>query len=285
MKKQVIKTVIDTLLYFVGCFIYSSAVTMFISANKISPGGLTGIATALNYLFKIPSGIMLFALNVPILIVGYKKLGGFFIAKTAAVTVILSFSLSVTDAFLPSFEIDKILAAVFGGILMGAGLSIIMLRGASTGGVDIPAKLINRRYRHLTVGRIILIIDAIVIALAALVYRNIESALYSVIALYASSRVMDIVLYGADKGKMVYIVTKNPKAVCKDINQRLRRGVTVINAKGGYTGEERALLLCTVRRHEVAGIYETVENYDRKAFIVVADAGEIIGEGFKDFSY
>lgn len=257
---------------------------MFISSNQISPGGLTGIATALNFLFGLPSGFLLFILNIPILIIGYKNFGLSFIAKTAGVTVILSLSLSITDAFLPQFEIDKILASVFGGILMGLGLSIVMRRGASTGGVDILAKLINRRFRHLTVGRLILMIDAIVIALATLIYRNIESALYSVIALYASSRVMDMVLYGADKGKLIYIVTEKPKEVCKDINERLKRGVTVIKAQGGYTGDERTLLLCTVRRHEVSGIYETVENYDNKAFIVVGDVGEIIGEGFKNLT-
>lgn len=281
MKKQAYKTAIDIFLYFLGCFIYSSAVTMFISSNQISPGGLTGIATALNFLFNIPSGFLLFILNIPILIIGYKNFGLSFIAKTAGVTVILSLSLSITDAVLPQFEIDKILASVFGGILMGLGLSIVMRRGASTGGVDILAKLINRRFRHLTVGRLILMIDAVVIALATIAYRNIESALYSVIALYASSMIMDAVLYGADKGKLIYIVTKNPKEVCKDINERLKRGVTVIKAEGGYTGNERTLLLCTVRRHEVSGIYETVENYDNKAFIVVGDVGEIIGEGFK----
>ena len=130
-------------------------------------------------------------------------------------------------------------------------------------------------------GRVILIIDAVVIAVAAFAYKNIESALYSVVALYSSSRIMDMVLYGADKGKIIYIVTEKSKEICKDINLRLNRGVTVLDVYGGYTGAKRTMLLCTVRRYEVAGIYEVVENYDPKAFIVVSDAGEIIGEGFK----
>jgi len=167
---------------------------------------------------------------------------------------------------------------------MGLGISIVMLKGASTGGVDILAKFINRRFRHITMGRVILIIDAFVIAIATLVYRNIESALYSVVALYASSMIMDTVLYGADKGKLIYIVTEKSNEICKDINTRLERGVTVLKAYGGYTGNDRTLLLCTVRRYEVAGIYEVVESYDPKAFIVVTDAGEIIGEGFKRLS-
>lgn len=281
MKRQIKRIVLDLLGYAAGSFIYSTAVTMFISGNEISPGGLTGIATLLNYLFSTPSGIVLFLLNIPILVLGFIKFGGIFIVKTSVATAMISLSLTITDILFPSFGIDKILAAVFGGILMGLGLSIIMLRGATSGGIDIIAKLINRRFRHFTVGRIMLMIDAAVIILAAFVYRNIQSALYSVISLYASARVMDMVLYGADKGKLIYIVTNSPEMVCKNITEFLQRGVTVINAKGGYTGKERVLLLCTVRRHEVSAVYAAVEKFDPSAFIVVSDAGEIIGEGFK----
>ena len=235
MKRQIKRIVLDLLGYAAGSFIYSTAVTMFISGNEISPGGLTGIATLLNYLFSTPSGIVLFLLNIPILVLGFIKFGGIFIVKTSVATAMISLSLTITDILFPSFGIDKILAAVFGGILMGLGLSIIMLRGATSGGIDIIAKLINRRFRHFTVGRIMLMIDAAVIILAAFVYRNIQSALYSVISLYASARVMDMVLYGADKGKLIYIVTNSPEMVCKNITEFLQRGVTVINAKGGYT--------------------------------------------------
>lgn len=273
----------DILWYLLGGFIYSGAVTMFVSGNEISPGGLTGISTAINHLTGLPSGILLLVLNIPIIIIGFIKFGGYFIIKTAIATVILSLTLTVTDIILPVFYIDKILAAVFGGIVMGLGLSIILLRGATTGGVDIIAKLINRRFRHLTVGRLILIMDAVVIAIAVFAYRNVESALYSVIAMYASSRVMDMMLYGADKGKMIYIVTDNSESICKEIGEKLRRGVTVIKAIGGYTGKERTLLLCTVRRHEVSAVYALIESNDPRAFITVSDAGEIIGEGFKPF--
>lgn len=283
MKRSIKKGIADLLLFTLGCFIYSAAVTVFISPNEISPGGLTGIATLVNYLFSLPSGPVLLILNIPILILGFVKFGGVFIVKTAVVTVLASFSLTVTDYILPAINIDKILAAIFGGILMGLGLSLVMLRGATTGGVDILAKLINKKFRHLTVGRLILMMDGAVIVIAAFVYRNVESALYSVISMYASSYIMDTVLYGADKGKLMYIVTRFPKEVCKDINTVLHRGVTVLKAKGGYTGEERSLLLCTVRRHEVSAVYDLLENHDRNAFIVVSDAGEIIGEGFKPF--
>lgn len=281
MSKAIKRMIFDLLWYTLGSFIYSSAVTMFISPNKFSPGGFTGIATVLNHLLNLPSGFFLLLLNVPVLVLGFIKFGGYFIAKTTVATVILSFSLTVTDLVLPAFEIDRILAAVFGGILMGLGLSIIMLRGATTGGVDIIAKLINKKSRHLTMGRIILIFDAFVILLATVVYRNIESALYSVVSIYATSIIMDIMLYGGDKGKIIYIVSDFSKEICNDINNLLGRGVTILSAKGGYTGKEKTMLFCTVRRHQVSAVYEISDKYDKNAFIVISDAGEIIGEGFK----
>ena len=282
MKKEVYKRlIIDILIYAIGCLIYSAAVTMFISSNEISPAGFTGIATVLNHIFSLPSGITVFVLNIPLLVFAFFKFGAFFIARTALATFMLSFFLTITDLVLPSFKVDKILASVFGGILMGLGLSLVMLRGATTGGVDIIAKLINQKFRHFTVGRIILIADALVITLATIIYRNIESALYSVISMYATSRVMDMILYGADKGKLIYVVTEKSYEICKDINTLLRRGVTLLSAKGGYTGETRSLLLCTVRRYEVSAIYEIIKKHDNKAFVVISDVGEIIGEGFK----
>ncbi|MBE6750108.1 MAG: YitT family protein [Ruminococcaceae bacterium] len=281
MNKKISRIGIDILCYIIGSLIYSAAVSMFISPNEISPGGLTGIATVLNYLFTLPSGITLFLLNIPLILLGFFKLGGIFIVKTSIATIILSASLTLTDAILPVFQVDKILASVFGGIIMGLGLSIVMRRGASTGGIDIIAKIINKRFRHLTVGRLILIIDAFVIVIATIAYKNLESALYSIVALYASSIVLDTVLYGADKGKLIYIVTQFPQDVCNEINTVISRGVTIINAKGGYTGQDRALLLCTVRRYEVSAVYNIVDKYDRNAFIVLSDVGEIIGEGFK----
>jgi uncharacterized membrane-anchored protein YitT (DUF2179 family) len=166
-------------------------------------------------------------------------------------------------------------------LVLYIGLGIIFIRNATTGGVDIIAKLINLKFRHLTVGRLLLIIDAFIIFGAAFVYKNIESVLFSIISIYTSSRVLDIALYGADKGRVLYIVTNSADEICYDITRILRRGVTLISAKGGYTGEERQMLFCSVRIHEVAAIYDIVDKYDPNAFIVVSEAGEIIGEGFK----
>ena len=281
MKSKKLKSLKVFGFYIVGSIIYTSSVSMFLSPNQITPGGITGIATAINYSFSIPSGLLLLLFNFPILIIGFLKFGGTFVLKTTFVTIITSISLTLTDALLPSFYIDKILASVFGGTLMGIGLSLIMLKGATTGGIDIIAKLINRRFRHFTVGKIILLLDAFIIAFAALVYKNIETALYSIISMYACTKIMDLILYGSDTGKLIYIVTDCEEDVCREININLKRGVTVLSAKGSYTGNIHSLLLCTVRRYEVSAVYDILDRLDRNAFIVVSDAGEIIGEGFK----
>lgn len=281
MRKNASKIIIDLLHFIIGAAIYSVAVNMFLSSNGISPGGFTGVATVVNFLTQIPTGIMLFAFNIPVLILGYVKMGGMFILKTSFVTALVSFALDISARVLPPLKADGILASLFGGILMGLGLSLILLRGATTGGIDIIAKLINRKYRHLSVGKIILIADGFVIILTAIVYKNAEIALYSVVAIYAGTRVMDVLLYGADRGKIIYIVTSQPDLICREINNTIGRGVTRLSVTGGYTGESRTMLMCTVRVHEAATVHDVIKEYDERAFIVVSDAGEIIGEGFK----
>ena len=281
MKKRLFKTINDLILFIIGAVIYSTAINVFLSPNGISPGGFTGVATVVNYLTDIPTGIMLFIFNIPVLALGFVKLGGMFILKTSFVTALVSFALDTSAKILPPLKTDGILASMFGGILMGLGLSLILLRGATTGGIDIIAKLINRRYRHLSVGKIILMADGFVIAINALVYKNAESALYSIVAMYAATRMMDLLLYGADRGKIIYIVTNSPDIICREINHTVGRGVTMLSVTGGYTGESRIMLMCTVRIHEVAAVHDVVRKNDSKAFVIISDAGEIIGEGFK----
>ena len=280
-RKKLFAWAADAALFIIGGAIYAVAVILFLSGNEISPGGLTGISTMLNYLYGLPVGTVVFILNIPILVIGFIKFGGIFIVKTAVSTVVISITLDIAEELLPELKINPVLAAVFGGLLMGLSISMFMLRGSTTGGVDIIAMLINRRFPHLTVGRLMLASDAFIVAFSALVYKNIESALYSVIALYASSRIMDVMLYGADKGKIVYIITENSSCVAEKIMSIVRRGITVIDVTGAYTGRKLKMLMCTVRRNEVSAVCKTARENDKGAFIVVAEAGDILGEGFK----
>lgn len=285
MKKDSFKVIADIFCFFVGSLIYSIAVNVFLTPSGISPGGFTGVATVINYIADIPTGIMLFVLNIPVLVVGYIKMGGMFILKTALVTAIISALLDVSSGLFPPLAADGILASMFGGILMGFGLSLVLLRGATTGGVDIIAKLINRKRRHLSVGRIILAFDGVIIILNAFIYRNAESALYSVVTMYAATRMIDMLLYGADKGKIIYTITNQPDIICREINTTVGRGVTRLSVTGGYTGDARVMLMCAVRAHEVTAVYDVIKEYDGQAFVVITDAGEIIGEGFKGHNH
>lgn len=280
-RKQLFSFLVDLLFYIAGGIIYSVAVLLFLTENEISPGGLTGIATILNYLFSLPIGTVVFILNIPLLAAGFIKFGGIFIAKTAVATAVMSLTLDISGLFMPKMKINPILAALFGGLLMGLGISLFMLRGATTGGTDIIAKLINRKFPHLTVGRLMLAADAAVVGLSALVYKNMESALYAVITIYASSRVMDLILYGADRGKIIYVITDNAKELSDSIMSLINRGVTLLDVTGAYTGTKRQMLMCTVRRHEVAAVCRLATSCDKNAFIIVGEAGEVLGEGFK----
>lgn len=281
--KKILKNgiITDALFWMAGCFIYATAVTMLLNPSEISPGGFTGVSTALHRLFGIPAGAVLIFLNIPVFIIQKKVFGSGSIVKTAVSTVFLSVFIDLTEQLLPKYSLDGILASVFGGILSGLGLSLVMLRGATTGGADVIAKLINKKYRHFPVGRAIMLFDFAVIVLTALVYRNVESAMYSVIAIYASSKMIDMMLYGGNRGKIVYIITSLEREVSQGIFSALRRGVTKINVTGGFTGENRYMLMCAVRIHEVGAVLRAVNSADKNAFTVIAEAGEIIGEGFR----
>ncbi len=272
----------DFLYWLIGCAIYSFSVVSLLEPNRISPGGFTGISTVLSVVTPIPSGTILLILNVPLMLFAFKKLGGGFILKTVAVTFILSSLLNIGEIMFPKFSLNPVLASVFGGILSGLGLSLILLRGATTGGVDIIAHFINSQKPHISVGRVIMVFDALVIALSALVYANFESALFSLVTIYASTQVLDSMLYGADKGKIVLIVTRKSEKIVEKVANELGRGITRISSKGGFTGEENELLFCAVRKYEVANLITLVKGVDNSAFTVITDAGEIIGQGFKN---
>lgn len=281
MKKSTVKNyLIDLAFYIVGCTVYSIAIPMFIAPAHISPGGFTGIALIFNFLFRIPTGLTVFVLNIPIIIIAFKKFGKHFIIRTAIATIIVSFALQVSEKYIPAFSGDIILCSIFGGVLSGVGLGLVLLRGATTGGVDIIAKIINSNSPHISVGRVILIADAMVVFLSVLCYKNVSGALYSVVTIFITSIVLDKMLYGADRGKLVYIITKNGTQLADKILKELDRGVTKLKAVGAYSKEEKDILMCAVRGHEVSILSSIVKGFDSSSFLIICEAGEIHGYGF-----
>ncbi|MBQ0083638.1 MAG: YitT family protein [Clostridiales bacterium] len=279
--RKTFDTAKDVFFWIVGCFIYAFAVKVLLEPNAITIGGFTGIASILSVAVLLPTGVGVFLLNIPLIVLQFIRFGGKAVVKTACTVVILSLSLDVCGAFFEPIVVDNVLAAVFGGVITGVGLALIMLHGATTGGVEIIARLVNSKFRHITVGRVMLFFDFCVVVLSSFVYKNAQSALYSLITIYASTRMIDALLYGADRGKILYIITDKKKEISEEILSRLQRGVTCFEVTGGYTGSKKSMLMCVVRRHEAAQIHNIVNGKDREAFVVVSDAGEIIGEGFK----
>lgn len=270
----------DAAYFIIGVTLYSLAVNVFIVPAEILPGGITGISAAVTHYINIGTGTLFLVLNLPIIYIGYRKMGLSLIVKTAVVTVILSVGLDISKAFLKPFSGDRMLSALAGGVLLGGGIALIMLRGATTGGTDIIAKLVNDRFPSLTVGRVILISDIAVISLSAIVFRDLTSLLYSVVSMYASARVTDLVLYGSGGGKAVYAITLKGSGVCSGISKSLNRGATKISVTGGYTGDKKDMVFCVCRRDEINRVLKVIKSEDPDAFVTVCDAGDIIGEGF-----
>lgn len=280
MGKKIWLTVYDYLFIVLGNLSFALGVVGFLQPVNISPGGLTGIAAIFNYLFSLPTGAMLFLLNLPLLIVGFIKLGGRTIFRTMISTVLSSVSIDVMTVFIKPISDDKIICALAAGVLMGAGMAMMFLHGATSGGTDIGAKLLRLRYPHVPMGRLILILDAVILAAAALVYRNLESALYSVLSILVSTTVIDKMMYGSGGGKVAFVITEKPDELKFQIYNTLKRGVTEIPISGGYSGEHGIMLMCALRRQQTANFHRTVKETDPKAFVIMADAGEVLGNGF-----
>ncbi len=280
--KGTYKFVLDILIYILGGALYSVGINCFASPNSIAPGGLTGVGVIINHISGFPIGIFVIALNIPLFILGFKELGRYFLFKTIIATVIMSALIDITAVFLPVYTGNTLLACLYGGMLTGAGLALVFMRGATTGGTDIIAKLVNRKFKFLSMGRVILLLDLIIIAASAIVFKSIESALYAIIMIFTSSRVIDSALYGADRGKMLFIITSKPEELSGAIMKSVSRGVTMLDGKGAYSNDVRHILMCAVRRHEAAKVHEIIKSIDSRAFIITTEAGEITGEGFKD---
>ena len=279
---RIYNILIDTVVIITGCALYAFGFSAFIEPNPIAPGGATGAATIIHsFLDSIPVGTLIIIINLPLFVIGFKKFHFGFVLKTALATFLTSALIDIFDLVIPKYNNDIILASLAGGVLTGAGLAFIMLRGATTGGTEIVAKLLNLKYRFLSMGRLILIVDTVVVVVAALVDRSFETVLYSALYLFTMSVIMDKLLYGADHGKLLFIITANPVAMLSDIIHVAGRGVTQVKVLGGYTQTERTMLLCVARSPEVTKVMQVIKENDRNSFVIVTDAGEILGEGFR----
>ena len=283
-KSSVVTWIVDILFFVVGSSIFALGINMFSVPNNIACGGVTGIATMVNHFFpRIPIGVVMLALNIPLFILAFIFLGRKLFIKSFIATVILSVVTDIFARIIPAGTNDRLLAAIFYGVCSGVGLAIIFMRNAKSGGSDIVVKLINKKYPHLSMGRMLLLVDSIVVLASGIAYKNIESALYSAIVVFVSGEVIDLILYGTGHGRVMMIVTSMPQEVSKAIMTSLHRGVTIIPAKGAYTDSDKGMLVCAARAAEVSRINKIVRSVDEHAFTIISEAGEVLGEGFKSY--
>lgn len=266
-----------------GCLIFALAFDWFLEPMNINPGGFSGLAMVIRQFIKLPIGLWIILLNFPLVLTGLWKLGRKFILFSAYATVLSSLLIDLFSC-LPVFVEDPLLASLYGGLLLGAGMGLILLGGASTGGSDILSKILNCFFPHIRLGYLLLAIDITVISLSALVFGDLNRTLYAAITIYVNSVVVDLLLYGMDKAVLNYIMSEKWQEIGEAIKKQLQRGVTYIDAHGGYTGQARQVVMCAIRRNESVLLYDLVISIDPSAFIIANDSHQVYGYGFSQYS-
>ena len=252
--------------------------------NDIAFGGITGVAQIINAVFPVlPIGIIVIILNVPLFFLGWRLLGGHLLVSSLYAMAVSSVFIDLINARWVFEPMEPLLATIFGGVLLGLSLGVIFQQGATTGGTDLIARLLKLKLSWLPMGRLLLIADLAVIVAVAAAFRNIYSALYGLVALYISTLVMDEVLYGLDNAKVAYIITNYPREIIQGIDRELERGVTILHGEGAYTGAQKQVLLCAFKQRQIVALKRTVKEIDPMAFLIVCEAHEVLGDGFREY--
>lgn len=278
MKHDVRENIVDYVYVIVGAAVIAIGFNVFLLPNQVASGGVSGISTILHGLFGWNPGIVQYAFNIPLFIAGVLLLGKKFGIKSFIGTITLPFIVLLTNSWEPWTD-NPLLGALFGGIVVGLGIGLVFKGNASTGGTDLLAQIITK-YTGLTLGTSVLLIDGI-IAISAAVVFDLEKGLYALIGLYVTTKTIDIIQLGFSQSKMVYIITLKQDEVREAIYAEINRGVTKLQAFGGYTGEARPVLMVVVYQTEFTKLKQLIKNVDPSAFVIVSDAYEVLGEGFK----
>ena len=278
------KTLLPVLIITLGSAVYALGFVWCYAPNGIAFGGITGVAQIVNFLIPaLPIGVTVIVLNIPLFVLGWRLIGG-----RLLVTSLYAMALSSVfiDVLTPLYEwppMEPLLACIFGGVLLGLSLGLVFQQGATTGGTDLMARLLKLKLAWLPMGKLLMGIDLAVIVAVAAVFRALDAALYGLVALYISTIVMDGVLYGLDTAKVAYIISDRNKEISAAIVKDLDRGVTILHGQGAYTGADKDVLMCAFKQREIAAIKAAVKDIDPAAFVIVCDAHEVLGEGFRDY--
>ena len=284
VKQTVRRGVRAVLLITLASLFYAVSFVWCFDPNGIAFGGITGLAQIINRLFPaIPVGVTVIVLNIPLFLLGWKLIGGKLLVSSLYAMFISSVFIDLITPLYDWQPMDPLLACIFGGLLMGGSLGIVFLQGATTGGTDLAARLLKLKFKWLPMGKLLMGVDLAVIILVALFFQNLNTALYGLVALYISTLAMDGILYGLDNAKVAYIISDHNEQIADAIVHDLDRGVTILQGQGAYTGADKQVLMCAFKQREIASIKAAVKGIDPDAFLIVCNAHEVLGEGFRDY--
>ena len=282
-REILIKQIALDLIYDIaGSILYAAGIYTFAGNGGFAPGGVSGLALIMNHLWALPVGTVTLLLNIPLIAISYRTVGKRLLIKSGVTMVISTIFLDVVFPLFPAYSGNRMMAALFSGVFLGAGMALFYIRGSSSGGIDFLALTIKKKKPHITIGIITMLIDLAVILLGVPVFGDIDSVLYGVLATFVATAVIDKILYGIGAGTLAVIVTGKGKETAKRIAAAVDRGVTSLNAVGAYTGQERDVLLCACSKAEAYMIRAAVREADKEAFIMFTETSEVFGEGFKD---
>lgn len=280
-KIQIKKIMIEVLGTILGAFVIAVAVSLFLLPNKLSSGGIAGIATITYYLLNLPMGITMLIINIPLFLMSILKIGKTFFVKSIIGTVSLSLFIDILDKVTPLTS-DKFLACIYGGILMGVGTAILLKVNSSTGGTDLFSYIAKIYKPTIKVGEIIFLIDIAIVTLNMIFLGEIEIGLYSAIAIYLMGKIIDILFEGIYFTKLIYIVSDKAEEIAKEIGKQIGRGTTGIYGKGMYTNSDKLILMCAVTRKDVGHTIQIIRKIDKKGFVIITNSREVLGLGFKN---
>lgn len=284
MKTEKLKGVgLDLLFIVLGSAVYAVGVNAFTAPNNIAAGGVTGVATMLHYLFSTPIGFVAFLINVPIVLWAVVDIGYKLVTKTMLAILMSSLLIDLFSHFVPAYRGDHILVSLFAGVCEGVGLSLVFIRGATTGGTDLVARLLERRMPHLSMGKLMLAVDGLIVIASGFVFGSVENAMYACIVIVVSTKIIDAILYGTDigTGKLFFVMSPKVRQMGDRVIREMERTVTYLDSRGGYTQEPGETMLCVVRRFELHQLQAIIREEDKHAFVIVGEAGQVTGEGFR----
>lgn len=279
-KRRTYTAVVDCAVIAAGAVLMGVALSVFMVPFKIAPGGVSGLATVLHYLAGLRVSVLIPLINIPIFIIGIIRLERDFLVKSVFGTVVLSIA-TETAAILPPPTSDPLISAVFGGAVMGIGISAVLSRGGTTGGTDILVLVIRRSFSEVSVGRLYLLIDGAVIVMAGLAFSSGEVIFYSAVSLVVSTYMTDAALEGLNLARLVYIISDSNREICDRIYAELKRGVTGLNSVSMYSGRSGRILMCVIRKGQLSKLKKIIQDIDKDAFVIICDAKEVMGSGFE----